>query len=292
MAKENKKLIRRRLAGAYASSVISISLMLLLVGVASFLLVNARRVSDFFKENLQMSVLLKTEVSDSDAATFLPEIDSLEFVRSTRLVSREEGTEELEKMLGEDFLSVFETSPVPVSIDVNLKADYVSPDSLKLVSARLMEFPPVDEVVCRQSLVEALNANLARIALVLGVFILLLLFVSFVLIGNTVRINIFARRFTVHTMKLVGASRAFIIRPFLLSSIIQGLVAALLACAILAGGVVYVKRSLPQFDLLFSPEAIAAVAGIIFAVSLIICILSTLFTVNKLVSMSKDDLYY
>ena len=292
MAKENKKLIRRRLAGAYASSVISISLMLLLVGVASFLLVNARRVSDFFKENLQMSVLLKTEVSDADAAAFLPEIDSLEFVRSTRLVTREEGTEELEKMLGEDFLSVFETSPVPVSIDVNLKADYVSPDSLKLVSARLMEFPPVDEVVCRQSLVEALNTNLARISMVLGIFIVLLLFISYVLINNTVRLSVYSRRFTIHTMKLVGATRSFIRRPFVRNAIVQGLVASVLAIAVLCAMLLAVRRSFPALFGIFSKELIALVMGIVLLCGVAICVVSTFFVVNRLAGSTRDELYY
>lgn len=292
MAKDNKKLVRRRLAGAYLSSVISISLVLLLVGIASFLIVNAGRVSDYFKENLQVSVLLKTEVTDDDAETARADIEALPFIHSTRLVSREEGSRELKNMLGDDFLSVFETSPVPVSIDITLKADYVSPDSLSLVTAEIMKVPEVEEVSCRQSLVEALNTNLARISLILGIFILLMLFVSFVLIGNTVRINIFARRFTVHTMKLVGATRSFIRRPFMIISLVQGVAAAILAGLILAAGVIYVERNLPQFSVLFSPGTLIMVAGIIFACAVVICMTSTFFTVGKLVAMDRDDLYY
>ena len=292
MPKDNRKLIRRRLAGAYASSVISISLVLLLVGIASFLIVNAGRVSEFFKENLQISILLNPEVTEGMASSYRAELDSIPFIHSSRLITREEGEKDLKEMLGEDFLSVFETSPVPVSVDITLESEYVSPDSLGMVTARLKESPCVDEVVCRQSLVETLNANLTRIALVLGVFILLLLFVSFVLIGNTVRINVFARRFTIHTMKLVGATRAFILRPFLRGAVIQGVVAALLASALLAGGIYYLVNALPQISMLFSPQALAMVAVIIFVTSRAICLISTLFSVNKLISMSKDDLYY
>lgn len=292
MPKDNRKLIRRRLAGAYASSVISISLVLLLVGIASFLIVNAGRVSEFFKENLQISILLNPEVTEGMASSYRAELDSILFIHSSRLITREEGEKDLKEMLGEDFLSVFETSPVPVSVDITLESEYVSPDSLGMVTARLKESPCVDEVVCRQSLVETLNANLTRIALVLGVFILLLLFVSFVLIGNTVRINVFARRFTIHTMKLVGATRAFILRPFLRGAVIQGVVAALLASALLAGGIYYLVNALPQISMLFSPQALAMVAVIIFVTSIAICLISTLFSVNKLISMSKDDLYY
>lgn len=292
MTGENKKLIRRRLVGAYSSSVISISLVLLLVGVASFLVVNAGRVSDFFKENLQMTVILKTEISDAEAEAILPYLDSLSFIRSRRIVTRDEGTLELKEMLGDDFLSVFETSPVPVSVEVTLGADYVSTDSLSVVTSAIMGSPMVDEVVCRQSLVDALNSNLQRISIVLGIFILLMLVVSFVQIGNTVRINIFAKRFTVHTMRLVGATRAFILRPFLVRSIVLGLVVALISSAMIAGGIFYVKENLPQFSILFGPKEICMVAGIIFASALIICTVSTLFTVNKLVSMNRDEIYY
>ncbi len=292
MTKKSKKLIRRRLIGAYASSVISISLVLLLVGISSFLVVNATRVSDFFKENLQMSVILKTEVSDAEAETLIPILDSMKFIHGSHLVTKEKGTEELKEMLGEDFLSVFETSPVPVSIEVTLNAEYVSPDSLDMVSSKIMELPPVDEVVCRQSLVDALNANLQRISLVLGIFILLMLVVSFVQIGNTVRINIFAKRFTVHTMRLVGATRAIILRPFLVRSIVQGLVAALIAMAMLGGGIFYVRKNLPQFSILLGSRELVMVAGIIFVSAIVICTISTLFTVNKLVSMNRDEIYY
>lgn len=292
MTQKSKKLIRRRLIGAYASSVISISLVLLLVGISSFLVVNATRVSDFFKENLQMSVILKTEVADAEAETLIPILDSMKFIHGSHLVTKEKGTEELKEMLGEDFLSVFETSPVPVSIEVTLNAEYVSPDSLDMVSSKIMELPPVDEVVCRQSLVDALNANLQRISLVLGIFILLMLVVSFVQIGNTVRINIFAKRFTVHTMRLVGATRAIILRPFLVRSIVQGLVAALIAMAMLGGGIFYVRKNLPQFSILLGSRELVMVAGIIFVSAIVICTISTLFTVNKLVSMNRDEIYY
>ncbi|MBO4455949.1 MAG: permease-like cell division protein FtsX, partial [Bacteroidales bacterium] len=204
---------------AYASSILSISLVLLLVGVAALLLVNARAVSDYFKENLQLSVLLRTDATDEEALAYQKSIDTLPFIKGTHLVTREEGAEELSKMLGEDFLSVFETSPVPVSLEVTLQADYVSPDSIAVVRRALSKSDVVDEVEWQQSLVEALNNNLAKISLVLGVFILLMLFISFVLINNTVRLSVFSRRFTIHTMQLVGATKGFIRRPFVLGAV-------------------------------------------------------------------------
>ena len=233
MARPENKLIRKRIINAYLSSVISISLVLLLTGIAALLILNARDVSKYLKENMQVSVLLRDDATEEQAAALASSLEAEPFVRTVRVISREEGTEELKAMLGEDFLDVFETSPVPLSVDVTLTADYVQTDSLAVVTEALSARPLVEEVDSQQSLVEALTSNLAKISLILGVFILLLLFISFVLINNTVRVNVFARRFTIHTMKLVGATRAFIRAPFLRGAVLQGLAASALAIGML-----------------------------------------------------------
>ena len=284
--------MRRRLANAYLSAVISISLVLLLVGVASMLLVNAKSVSDYFKEHMQISVLLKQEVEDDEALAFQAELDSLEFIHSTRFVSREEGTEEMKEMLGEDFLSVFETSPVPSSLEVTLEAQYVEADSLDKVKARLLESPLVDEVDYQQSLVESLNENIGKISLLLGVFIVLLLFISFVLINNTVRLNVFARRFTIHTMKMVGATRSFIRSPFMVQAVFQGLFAAFLAILLLLLALFFVRRSFAQLFSIFQLKLLLLVIGIVIVSGVVICVVSTYFVVNKLVSLKRGELYY
>lgn len=286
------KIMRRRLANAYLSAVISISLVLLLVGVASMLLVNAKSVSDYFKEHMQISVLLKQEVEDDEALAFQSELDSLEFIHSTRFVSREEGTEEMKEMLGEDFLSVFETSPVPSSLELTLEAQYVEADSLDKVKARLLESPLVDEVDYQQSLVESLNENIGKISLLLGVFIVLLLFISFVLINNTVRLNVFARRFTIHTMKMVGATRSFIRSPFMVQAVFQGLFAAFLAILLLLLALFFVRRSFAQLFSIFQLKLLLLVIGIVIVSGVVICVVSTYFVVNKLVSLKRGELYY
>lgn len=284
--------MKGRIVGSYLSSVLSISLVLLLVGMASLLIFNSRSVTDYFKENLQVSVLLKPQVQDADAEACRAMVAELPFVRSATLVTREQGTAELKEMLGEDFLSVFAASPVPVSIDLNLHADYVSPDSLAIVRSRISESPLVDEVVCQSNLVEALNTNLARISLVLGIFVLLMLFISWVLINNTVRLNIHARRFTIHTMRLVGATRAFIRAPFLGRAVLQGLVSALLALAAIAGGLYLLRDSFPQLFEAFGVKPLLLTAAVVLACGIGICVISTFFVVGRLVSLKKDELYY
>ena len=292
MGKTDNKIMRRRLMNAYLSSVISISLVLLLVGIASLLMVNAKGVSDYFKENMQVSVMMKQTVSDEEALKFKEALDGERYIKNTVFISKEQGQRELAQQLGEDFLDVFETSPIPVSIDVTLEAGYVSADSLEVVRAEISKSSLVDEVIYQKSLVDALNANLSRISLILGVFIALLLFISFVLINNTVRLSVFARRFTIHTMKLVGATRSFIRGPFLVQSAFQGLFASFIAIIVLLGLMFVMRSEFEQLFEIFRMDLLLIVLGIVVASGLTICLISTFFVVNKLISLKKDELYY
>lgn len=291
MASGENRLIRRRLAGAWLSTVISISLVLLLVGVAGLLVANARRVSDYFKENMQVSVLMKQEVGDDEAMEYVSNLDAKPFIKSTTFVSREQGAKEMTDLLGEDFLNVFEAAPIPVSVDVTLKADYVSSDSLEVVKNEIMKSPLVDEVVYQQSLVDKLNTNLRKISMVLGVFIVLLLFISFVLINNTVRLNVFSRRFTIHTMRLVGATKSFIRAPFLVQAVFQGLFSALLATLMLVGILFFVRSEFAQLFEVFRLDMLLIVIGVEILAGVLICVVSTALVVGRLVSLSKDELY-
>ena len=291
MRNPNNRLIRRRLIGAWVSTVISISLVLLLVGVASILLLNARSVSDYFKENLQVSVLMKQDVSEEQALAYQSSLSGIPGVKATTFISREQGIEEMAKMLGRDFLDVFSTAPVPVSIDVNLEAAYVSTDSLEVVKEALSASPLVEEVVYQTSLVEALNANLEKIGLVLGVLIVLLLFISFVLIGNMVRLNVFSRRFTIHTMQLVGATRGFIRAPFIGQSALQGLFAALVAIALLVGGLFILRKEFVQLFEIFRLDTLLITMGIVVVSGVLICMASTWIVVGRLVRFDRDQLY-
>lgn len=292
MGKQDNKMMRRRLVNAYMSSVISISLVLLLVGVACMLVLNARTLSDYFKENMEVSVIMKQEVSESQALEFQSLLEDEPFVRTSTYVSREQGEREMMEMLGEDFLDVFDSSPVPISIDLTLDARYVSSDSLAVVKDELISCGLVDEVNYQETLVDALNANLSRISAVLAVFIALLLFISYVLINNTVRLSVFARRFTIHTMKLVGATRRFIRAPFLWQAAMQGIFSAVIADGALVGLLFVLKNKFGQLFEMFSKEVLIMVMGIVLVAGLLICVISTCFVVNKLVSLKKDELYY
>lgn len=292
MSKGENKIMRRRLANAYLSSVISISLVLLLVGVASMLLVNAGSVSDYFKENMQVSVLLKDAVSEDKAMAYSDALLKEEFIKTTKYISKEQGQMELEEMLGEDFMDIFETSPIPASIEITLNADYVSTDSLEVVKTKLAKSDLVAEVNYQASLVDALNANLSRISLILAFFIALMLFISYVLINNTVRLNVFARRFTIHTMKLVGATRSFIRAPFLVQAAFQGVFSAFIAIITLVAILFFLRNGFEQLFEIFRLDLLLLVMAIVLVSGLVICLTSTYFVVNKLVSLKKEELYY
>ena len=236
--------------------------------------------------------MMKQNVTEEKALEYKTKLDKERYIKSTVFVSKEQGQREMADLLGDDFLDVFETSPIPVSIDVTLNASYVSADSLEVVRAEIASSSLVDEVVYHRSLVDALNANLSRISLVMGVFIALMLFISYVLINNTVRLSVFARRFTIHTMKLVGATKQFIRAPFLIQSAFQGLFAAMISIVVLVGILFFVKSEFAQLFEVFRLELLLLVVGIVVVSGLVICVTSTYFVVGKLVSLKKDELYY
>lgn len=291
MSSSEKKIIRRRLAGSYVSSVVSISLVLFLLGAAALMVGASRNVADYFRESMQVSVVLAADADEGDAEIYKERIDTLPFVRQSWIVSREEGMEEMKAMLGADFLDIFKDAPIPVSVDVSLKAEYVCPDSLDTVMRGLGD-EIVDEIEYQQPMIEKFSANVRKISLVLGTVILVLLFISFVLISNTVRLDVFSRRFNIHTMAMVGATRAFIRRPFIGRAVIQGLVSSLVGIGLTAGVASLALKGFPNAAQIFAPQLLASVAVLLLLCGVLICVISTWFVVNSLVSLDRGELYF
>lgn len=292
MAAKGKNIVHKRLIRSYVTSVISISLVLVLMSAAAVFAVNAGGLARWFKENMAVSVMLKQSTSEKEGRALAEQLAERPYVKESRFVSKEEGAEEMKGLLGEDFLSVFESSPIPISIDLKLDGDYITKDSLEWVKASLLDNRFVEEVVYQETLVDALNANLRSISLVLGVVIALLLVISFALISNTVRLNIYARRFTIHTMSLVGAKRSFIARPFLWQAVVQGAVAGIIASGILYAIIRYLSRDSDLLGMILDMRLVWAVLVGTVLLGILICVISTAFVVNKVAFGSKDDLYY
>ena len=292
LVKKSKNIVYRRLIRSYVTSVISISLVLVLVAAVAVFAANASNIARYFKENMAVSVLLKQSTSEKEGRALAEDLAGRRYVKDSRFVSKEDGAKEMEALLGEDFLSVFESSPIPISIDLHLDGDYITADSLEMVKADLLGNRFVDEVVYQDSLVDALNANLGRISLVFGIVILLLLIISFALINNTVRLNIYARRFTIHTMSLVGAKRSFIARPFLRQAVVQGAVAGLIAAGVLYGLIRWLGGSSEFLQTIVDMRIVWGVLAGTVVLGILICVISTLLVVSRVAWISRDDLYY
>lgn len=292
MKKREKNIVYRRLIQSYLSSVISISMVLLLAGLTGLMGVNAKSVSDYFRENIKLSVIFEEIAPDDATLRVFEQLKGKEYIKEMEYVSREKGTEEMKEILGEDFLELFEVNPIPVSIDIFLKSDYINTDSLSYVEQELSSMNMVKEVVYQESLVTIINDNMEKAGYVAGILMLLLVFISFVLINNTVRLNLYTKRFVIYTMKLVGARRSFIRRPLIIKGIWQGLVSGLIS-DILLGGLIYMLISdLPELFEILDKKMVFAVFAAVPVAGILLCVISTYFISNRLISMSGDDIYY
>lgn len=286
-----KGIISRRIVRSYLSSVISISLVLFLVGGAAMVMSNAKSISDYFKENMKITAELSLSADEADAISAAKAVEGIAGVKSVEYISKEQGIRELESQLGSGFMDVFDTPPIPASLEISVEAPYLAVDSLAVLEGRITAVDDVDGLYYQHNLFENLNSNIEKIGAVLAFFILLLLFISSVLIGNTVRLNLYSKRFTVYAMQLVGATKAFIRRPFLIQALFQGLIASLMAVLAIMALLFVVKNDIRGMMDALSIEAIAGTFVFIVALGVMICVLSTAVVINKLVGFSKDDLY-
>ncbi len=292
MKKREKNIVYRRLIQSYLSSVISISMVLLLAGLFALLAVNANSVSAYFKENIKLSMIFEEVASDVEAKQVFDLLLNKRYVKKLDYISKEQGAHEMKEILGDDFLDLFEINPIPVSIDIFLKAKYIESDSLVMIEKELIAIPLVREVVYQESLVKIINDNVEKIGYVSGILILLLMFISFVLINNTVRLNLYSKRFVIYTMKLVGAKRSFIRKPLLIKGLWQGLVSGLVSVVLMSIIVHIMERDLPDLFSILDIQMINLVIIGVPILGVILCVLSTFFIANRLISMSGDDIYY
>ena len=292
MSRKNQDQSRARLRGSYITLVISISLVLFLLGVLGMVLINARGLSDYFRESLSFSVMLDEEAKEADIRMLQKDLDAKQYVKSTQYISKDAAAQKMKKDLGEDFISFLGDNPLPPSIDVYLHAGYTNPDSVAKIEKYVRGYPFVKEVQYAESLLFLINENVRKISLFLLVISTFLFLIALTIINNTIRLSIYSRRFLIRTMQLVGATRGFIRRPFIIQSAIHGLLAALIAMCLLIGLLYLIEK---EFLLMFSFESTYLL--ILLGVSLIVTgvlinIISTYFSVNRYLSISEDKLYY
>jgi cell division transport system permease protein len=285
-------LSKTKLRSSYLTLVVSVSLVLFLLGVLGLVLINAKELSDYFRESLSFSVMLNDEAKEADIRMLQKDLDGKLYVKSTEYVSKEEAAAKMKEELGEDFINFLGDNPLPPSIDVYLYANYTSPDSVAKIEKYVLEYPFVKEVYYQESLLFLINENVRKISFFLVVISSFLFLIALTIINNTIRLSVYSKRFLIRTMQIVGATRAFIRRPFLLQSAFHGLMAALLAMGLLMGLLYLIEK---EFLMMFTFEStnLLILLGISLIVTgVLINIISTFFSVNRYLSISEDKLYY
>ncbi|MDM8004378.1 MAG: permease-like cell division protein FtsX [Bacteroidota bacterium] len=292
MAKSTGGISRYRLGSSYATLVVSVSLVLFLLGILGIVLINARQLSDYFREKLAFSIMLKEDAREADIRMLQKELDAKPYVIKTEYVSKDEAAVKLRDDLGEDFLDFLGYNPLMPTIDVYLQARYTHPDSVIKLEKAISDYPVVDEVYYQESILNLINDNVRKISAFLLVISLLLFLIALTIINNTIRLSIYSKRFLINTMQLIGANRSFIRKPFLLKSLFFGFLAALIAIGLLMGLMYLIEK---EFFTLFTYENINLFLLLCLALAaagVIINGLSTFFAVNRYLGMHEDKLYY
>ena len=270
---------------------ISTALVLILLGMVVFSVLSARNLSSYVKENLTVTMMLGEDITDPEAGRLCKELGKRPYINHITYISKEQALKEQTAAMGTDPSEFLGMNPFVASIELQLKAQYANTDSLKWISAALKSDKRVTDITYPQDLMDSVNSNLNKINLVLLVLAVLLTCVSFSLINNTVRLGMYARRFTIHTMKLVGASWGFIRRPFLGNAVGIGMLAALLADGVLAGGVYALYTYEPGVMTVITWQVMAVTGGSVFLFGLLITLLCAWVAVNKFLRMKAGDLY-
>ncbi len=274
-------------------TVIGITLVLCMLGLQGFILLNARAIERYFKEQVRVELFLKRDLKEADVLRFRKELDLQPYSAGTLLVTPEEAAAQMKEELGEDFLELLGgVSPIDPSIQLSVQPAYAHPDSMKWIVAGLQKDARLHDVAYNAAVIENMDRNFVTLNIGGLIFLALLLVVAVALINNTIRLAIHSQRFLIRTMHLVGATRWFIKRPFLLSGIWQGLIAAVLAVGALAGLFWLGKRYVP--DLLAFTDALSL--GLLFAavvvVGLLIALLATWVAVGRYLRMDHEALHW
>lgn len=284
--------LKARTRTASVSTVIGIALVLVMLGVQGFILINAKALERYFQENVRVDLFLKRDLKEADLMRFRKELDAEDFVKETHYVTADEAAVRLKEDLGEDFLGVLGSNPLLPSVEMRLDAVYAQPDSLKWIVDHLRADPRVHEVAYNAAVVENLEANFMKLNIGGLIFLALLLFVAVALINNTIRLAIYSQRFLIRTMHLVGATRWFIKKPFLMSGVWQGLVAAVFAVGILVGLLWLGRHYVPDILAFTDPASLAILFGAVLLVGLLIALASTWFAVGRYLRMDHETIHW
>ena len=291
MPKIKNKSLNRKIVSSSVSVIISLSLVLFVLGLLSLFLINAQRLTNYVKENIGFSIMIKENIKEIELIEFNKILDGESFTKSTEFISKEEATRDLENELGEDFVSFLGFNPIMASIDVKLNSNYANNDSLNNISRELQKNKIVHEIYYQKNLIETLNNNIRKISFFLLVVSLILFFIAFALINNTIRLSVYSKRFIIRTMSLVGAESQFIQKPFLINGVYQGLYSAIFAVFLLIGSIQLIQKETANILNINDLHIIGIVFIVLFCSGVIISVASTFFAVRRFIYSNEGELY-
>mgnify|MGYP006896747148 FL=1 len=291
--KREKSTTKRRLRGSYLISLMSIMLVLFVLSLFSSLVLFANKISDYIKENIGFEIVMNKGVKEKDIIDFQHVLDRKEYVKSTEYISQEEATRRLTEDLGEDILDWLGDveNPLLPSIDVRFKSEYANNDSIAKIEKWVMRNKNVKEVYVQKSLIHSIDKNVNKIAAILLLVGAVLLIMAITLISHTVRLSVYSKRFVVRSMQLVGATESFIIKPFLKSFVIQGVIGSLLALALLSVFLYRMMSDVPELASLTGFGSFAIIYISVLVLGVLLTTLSTLFAMRKYLRADIDELY-
>jgi cell division transport system permease protein len=282
----------RRIRTSYVSTVISVTLVLFMMGLLGLLVLNARKLANYAKENIGFSIMIKDGVKEGAIIDFQKKLDREVFVKSTEYIPKERAAVQLKKELGEDFIGFLGYNPLLPTIDLRLKAEYANMEQVEKIEKKLLLSPEVKEVFYQKSLVEMVNQNIERISLFILGFSIILLIISIALINNTIRLSVYSKRFHLRTMQLVGATRSFICRPFVRNGILNGLISAIIALGLLFLLLSLAFQEIPELLQVTDAGMYVILVLFIILLGVLLSWLSTLLAVRKYLRMKTDELYH
>lgn len=282
---------KRRLISSYFSVVISIALVLFLLGIVGFLLLNAKKVTNFMKENVNVTVYLKDTAKDVEIKQLEKSLALADYVKTTDFVSKDEAADAMKSEFGDDFMDLVGYNPLQNSIDVKLKADFLTNEKLEELTALAQEKSFVDEVKYDESLVELINSNVRKISFWALLLSAIFTLIAVLLINSSIRLSVYSKRFTIKTMQMVGATKSFIRRPFVWKSIKLGIFGAIVALIGLGFVVYYVDKMFPELALRQSLVLIGGLFLAVFLLGIIITWISTHFATQRFLNLKTDQLY-
>ena len=292
MKDSKPKRIKKRIFNSWITSLISISLVLVMIGMLGLILINATRLSEYVREKIGFTLVLNDNVKEVEIDRLQKVLNAGEYVKSTRYIDKETAAKELTQDLGEDFTGFLGYNPLFASIEVKLYAKYTQPDSLLILEKKFTEYPQIKEVYYQKNLVTLIDKNVKKISFALLLISGLLTFIFVALINNTIRISVYSQRFTINTMQMVGASNTFIRKPFLQQSVFLGIYGALIANTLLLFGFYSYKKELLGIISINNMATLGMVFSLVLVLGIIISTFSTYFAVNKFLNLKFDELFY